>query len=1072
MHRLVSIKLAVAVLSAGLHVAAMAEPDGNAATAKPAGVLSSWACAWSPYTQIDEQGRLLRLAKATITLPSPPLWGATLAIETTTGTKLASEEIRLGAAGNWAHGFWLPETNNSQLVVKLIRDGGILEEMPADIAAGPAKVSLPLRIDMLDRSLAARLAARERTAIAASNGGVEHLRQHDVVYLEPSASWVEGLPVGNGSMGGLVAGIRGREQSLFLDKTDIWLATAEGAPLGRSTAGTLRIRYASSGAAFEQRLALGRAEVSTRDGDYSSVIRVDANRDCAIAQVTARNFEIVLERPPVPLLWQSGKDVLWDRSASRLYGSWTTGLSAADLDALRDKAAKAPSTKVAWGSEGQSCWFAHTAPNITVGMAVTVDGGTVVWRQDGDRMIGTVTASSPVQIGCSIATSRQTPGDVARFALEESKACFKPPDETAHLAWWRAFWSRSWIEMPDKLEENLWYIGLYQQACVARADQATSFFGLFHPLDLRTWSETYTADAQVGMIWWLTFEANHLELLYPSHRTFGRMASDFVKRTPGEGMVVPHETFPPYAGGNKSYSGFNQHKGSAAWYVLNFWWDYMYSGDLEFLRGVAYPMMRMVADYFATSLVKGADGRYHCLDSDSPEQHNTKPDNIYDWNMITSLFQNSIKAASILEVDAAMRAEWRDRLDHLFEMPVSDGSVAETVGNPHPYRCHPVVLFGLYPANVIPRDTDALTKFRKSLDLCTKLFGVRYQDRHATIPGFTGGVEPNGFASGIMTITAARLGDPDYFRQLFYGLIVAHNMKQNGLRALNDPRQSDDISQASLVEAANAHTVATTQRFVQSWPDQVRFFPCIEPKGVYRFAGLRAEGGFVCAGEARDGNTRWLVVQALADGVLRFHAPASGLALRGGAPGDSLSRSDNGFVLRCKKGERYELVADPSCVVDLHPAASAERHEPRTVSIETATHQGRQMLEYPHDLPFGQSVRDANLYLGRPASYAAAAAFPPLAKLADEAGSPRWQDRQEAARLLFHATNRPRALELLDKLCADGESVVAHTAAVSLVRLGTPESLAIASRHASANRVPGLQREVTKAIGRQKSATK
>ena len=58
-------------------------------------------------------------------------------------------------------------------------------------------------------------------------------------------------------------------------------------------------------------------------------------------------------------------------------------------------------------------------------------------------------------------------------------------------------------------------------------------------------------------------------------------------------------------------------------------------------------------------------------------------------------------------------------------------------------------------------------------------------------------------------------------------------MKQNGLRALLDTRQSSDIARASLAEAAGAQTVATAETLVQSWDDTVRLFPCIGSKGRY-----------------------------------------------------------------------------------------------------------------------------------------------------------------------------------------------------------------------------------------------
>ena len=159
---------------------------------------------------------------------------------------------------------------------------------------------------------------------------------------------------------------------------------------------------------------------------------------------------------------------------------------------------------------------------MSYAVAVEIDGASVEWRETAEGMVGQVKARGPVRLHAGVATSREAarPLELARRQLGSSQ-------RAAHQQWWRAFWQRSWIELPDKLEENLWYLGVYQQAACSRSDQAISFFGLWHPLDHRTWYDAYVTDAQVPMIWWLTFGTNHLELLYPSHRTFGRLVPEF-----------------------------------------------------------------------------------------------------------------------------------------------------------------------------------------------------------------------------------------------------------------------------------------------------------------------------------------------------------------------------------------------------------------------------------------------------------------------------------------------------------------------------------------------------------------
>jgi hypothetical protein len=1025
--------------------------------ARAGGVLDSWQGTWSPYRVIDDAGRERRLVKATIRFPQLTTAGQSLCLLDAQERLLDTQTIPAGKQDVWAHGFWVPRGRTPSLVE--LRDRArVLERGAVVISAdGQEPVELPLRLDRLNRDLLHRLQEREAAAAPAPAADVvSYLHQDDIVYQRPSTDWVEGLPLGNGDVGALVSGSAGKEQTFYLDKTDVWYTAPDSTALGRSYVGTVRICYRSGAGRFAQRLSLGRAEVETRDGQFHSVARVDALHNRLEVEFRAPEAEIEVERKPVTL-WVDRKSSY--KNAERLFGSWSRVTPPAVLQALRAEAAKAPHTQVDWGQGGDSCWFLHTAPNLRTAVMLQVSGADVVWQPSGDGFRGKLTRGGLVRLQVALATSRENPDPLSR-----AKQILGPSDRAAHLEWWRQFWSRSWIELPDKLEENLWYIGLYQQASCSRSDQAVSFFGLWHPLDYRTWYDDYTTDAQVEMMWWQCFGSNHLELLYPSHRTFGRFVADLVEHTPGAGMLLPHELLPEWAGGAAFFTGANHHKGSGPWYTMNFWWDYLYSGDREFLREVTYPLLRMTADYLSSALVKEADGRYHCLNSQSPEQENTPRDNIYDWAMLISFYRAVIRASEVLDVDSSLRAEWRERLDHLFPPPTDGKTLWEAPNNPHPYRCHPVVMFPLYPTNAISYGSPLFESARRTVPVVTRLLGFRYEDRHAAIPDFQGGIEPNGFSSGILTTNAARLGDRNLYERLLYGLIVRFHLKQNGLRALVDTRQSDEISRASLVEAANAHTTAITESLLQSWDDHVRMFPCIGAKGRVRFAGLRSFGGFVISAEAVDGRLRWAQVKSLVDGTLRLALPPHDkVIVRSGSFRWMKSEAgEERLELACRAGSTYEILTGESIKPDLTLARTEPRQQPRAISIAEVERRGG-LLQYPEDLPFGQVVEDENLYLGRPVKPGPPRPAPELGALLARAQGSEWQQRQEAARLFVRVKPSPEVLAALDTLCADPVNVVAHTAAVTLVHLGTPQALAIAQKHAERDRVSGLRREVEKA---------
>ena len=1058
--------------------AAESKRMGSAEHRRPAAeqaALDAWTSTWSPYTAVDEAGTLRRLLKAAISLPHPASDGDTLELVGQGSDVLDREDLPIGREGIWAHGFWVPAPKGVlRARLRWISRARLLAERRIEIPAPDLPAALPLRSDALGLALRAHLERREEAArrLGPDNGQTPgHLGQHDLIYLRPAPEWDEGLPLGNGDLGALVCGGE-RFQVFYLDKADIWLATASGLPAGRCYAAALRVEWSGRRRPFRQRLRLASAEAETRHGAVTTRARVHALRNCfqldsrvpAGAEVT-----ITLERESIPLHPEE------PGLAALLNGSWERVMLPKELAEAQRRIAEAPRTRLEWGAQDRDVWLLHSAPNLRVAVAVRALGGDGLRAEGGVSRQGLMLRAGRdgrLRVLAAVATDREgdDPLALARRVLD---ACGTSEQEArTHRAWWRRFWRRSWVDLPDKFEENLWYMGVYQQACTSRGPQAVGFFGLWHPLDNRGWRDAYVADAQVPMMWWSCFATNHLDLLFPSHNTFGALALECAEHSPGAGMVVPHQFDPVWAGGHQAFTGRNPYNGSTAWFTLNFWWDYLHSGDRLLLERLAYPLLRMAADYHADDLREGPDRRLHCHGSGAPEQINTACDNIYDWALLRALFQAAGRAAEILGVDAGPRACWADALARLYPMPGDGQVVWETRDNQQPYRCHPVMMMGLYPGTVGYGSAE-FHAIRRTLPIVTSLFGFRYADRHETaIPGHEGGVEPNAFSSGMLAIAHARLGDVASYRRSLYGLIVRCHLKRNGLRALADPRQDHRICRAHVVEGANAHTVAITETLLQCWPDHVRLFPCVGASGVYRFAGLRAFGSFLVAARCRDGELTDAEIGSLQGGDVMIAWPwrTEGLRIEEHSEGSSRSISpqwvhqaaERRLRLQTRSGARYRLsVGEAPAMRSPVPRRTA----PRRVAIAEVETFPEPLIQYPEDLPFGQIVEDAYLYLGNPARPAEARPGPRVAVVAGLASSPAWTARQEAARLLGRPTyDDARAVPLLAALCGDQVPVVAQTAGTSLVRRGTEQSLAEARRAASESPVPGVRREIEKAL--------
>jgi alpha-L-fucosidase 2 len=97
-----------------------------------------------------------------------------------------------------------------------------------------------------------------------------------------------------------------------------------------------------------------------------------------------------------------------------------------------------------------------------------------------------------------------------------------------------------------------------------------------------------------------------------------------------------------------------------AWLCLHLWEHYLFTGDREFLRRRAFPLMKDASLFFIDYLVE--DPKTHWLvsgPSNSPEQGGMVMGPAMDHQIIRDLFANTIEAATLLGSDAELCATLR-----------------------------------------------------------------------------------------------------------------------------------------------------------------------------------------------------------------------------------------------------------------------------------------------------------------------------------------------------------------------------------------------------------------------------
>ncbi len=1007
---------------------------------------------WTSYRIIDPHGNARRLQRLTVELDGD----TDLQLFSGDGVLMDAEPVQpWGRTGKWYLGFWVPEENlhDPYFELKRIKDDAtktqrVIPNQP------PKGEEAPLRLDQTGEALYQHMLKREQPPSTDTLADFvpdmeQYLQQHRLIYERPAEDWIEGLMIGNGQLGTVVTGVQGKTQSFSLDRCDIWGTRPSGTPIGRCYGSWLHLHYQVEGNDYLQELSLYRAEVHTRDGQLTSIARVNAL--CDVLEIELHwagsqplPIKIGLTRPAIPIgkLDTDGKFI---RQAGQAYGNFTALLSDQEIKQAKERMATEPCSQLETEINGKQALIHHTLPNMSYAMGITMLGASVTWQDISEPRTAKITAESVIPAGgkitllAGIATDRQNlkPEEHVRLLLDVARIAHEAGD-TSHRQWWADFWKRSFIEIPDKLIENLWYFGVYHQAIWGRGPDAPSFFGQWFPHDFRAWLDSFTMDMQTEMTFAAPLPTGHTELMYPSHNFWAYEYLEFLEHHRGPGLMIPHFTTPSWAGGHDLFDMAPIIAGESGYFVChNFWRDYQYTGDKKFLRDIGYPYIAGSADYAVSRLTLGDDGKYHALASHSPEQENTSNDNIHDRACIEANLRAAIQASQILKVDAERAAVWQDRLDKLFDYPQYENTLAETSYNPHPYRCHAVILFPIFPMNTLYPGHALWEKARNAYDVMLSLVGYNYAGRHDPIPNHMGGIEPCGHSFNFWLAAAARTRDWGEYLRLFHGVVARGVIKRNGCCSVADYRHTEQRSRVTLCEGVSGQVASLCEMLVQNYEDHTRIMPTVGKQGLFRFAGLRGFGGFVLAGECLDGQMRQLVIHSLRGNTLRINNPWPGqeLVIQPETIVRQLRLADGtpGLEIETKPGLTYRLHTQPSLAIASPTPFIEKRSAPREVMLKDGYDFRPILVIYPEDLPPAQINKGDRMYLGIPRenkSQPLTADFTLAKKLAE---STDWPARQTAARWLGRLSTQEATDLLVTLVKKDPSAVVRNTAAVALV---------------------------------------
>lgn len=145
----------------------------------------------------------------------------------------------------------------------------------------------------------------------------------------------------------------------------------------------------------------------------------------------------------------------------------------------------------------------------------------------------------------------------------------------------------------------------------------------------------------------------------------------------------------------------------SAWYAQHLWEHFAFGRDKNYLREIAYPVMKEVCHFWDDRLIRRPDGTLVTPDGWSPEHGPEEEGVTYDQMLIHDLFTNTIEAADVLDDDKEFREHIAGLRDKLLKPKIGQwGQLQEWEidrDDPKDQHRHVSHLFGLHPGRQITR---------------------------------------------------------------------------------------------------------------------------------------------------------------------------------------------------------------------------------------------------------------------------------------------------------------------------------------------------------------------------------
>lgn len=227
------------------------------------------------------------------------------------------------------------------------------------------------------------------------------------------------------------------------------------------------------------------------------------------------------------------------------------------------------------------------------------------------------------------------------------------------------------------------------------------------------WYSQYTTNINVEMNYWPAEPTALPECHMPLFDWIGNFAA--VQKKSADPKLQTKRGWICYSTNNSmgGPSTWGIHRPGSAWLSQHFWEHYAFTGDQQFLKTRAYPMLKDVSAYWEDHLIESQDGKLITPDGWSPEHgpgnvegdRTPYPGVSYDQQIVYDLFSNCIEAAEALGEDAAFSKELTAKRNRLLGPQIGKwGQLQEwmeDVDRQDDHHRHNSHLFAVHPGRQI-----------------------------------------------------------------------------------------------------------------------------------------------------------------------------------------------------------------------------------------------------------------------------------------------------------------------------------------------------------------------------------